>query len=46
MLDVLVDVMEQFYTKFCNRFVEALHEEEQFDAGGFPVGKNTVFSLT
>ncbi|XP_066252136.1 STAGA complex 65 subunit gamma-like isoform X1 [Euwallacea similis] len=35
-LDILVDVLEQFYIKFCNRLILALHEEEDIGTGGFP----------
>ncbi|XP_030755711.1 uncharacterized protein LOC115882033 [Sitophilus oryzae] len=35
-LDILVDVLEQFFIKFCDRFTTALNEEETLDSGGFP----------
>lgn len=35
-LDVLVDVLEQFLIKICDRFVSALNEEETLNSGGFP----------
>ncbi|KAL1505339.1 hypothetical protein ABEB36_004928 [Hypothenemus hampei] len=34
-LDVLVDVLDQFFVKICDRFTQALHEEEDLNAGGF-----------
>ncbi|CAG9772515.1 unnamed protein product [Ceutorhynchus assimilis] len=35
-LDILVDVLEQFLLKISNRFVEALNEEESLGTTGFP----------
>jgi len=35
-LDILVDILEQFLIKVCERVVTALNEEENLNTGGFP----------
>ncbi|XP_076260636.1 uncharacterized protein LOC143196650 isoform X2 [Rhynchophorus ferrugineus] len=43
-LDVLVDVLEQFFKKFCDRLTSAVNEEENLDTSGFPNAMERVLT--
>ncbi|XP_050303572.1 uncharacterized protein LOC126741239 [Anthonomus grandis grandis] len=35
-LDTMVDVLEEFFLKICNRIASAVREEDELNTGGFP----------